>query len=47
MKPIDGKSSTHIDFDVENDEYLKFRVGDPVTISKYQKLFLQNSKLQR
>ena len=37
MKPIDGKSSTHVDFDVEDDEYPKFIVGDPVTISKYKK----------
>ena len=36
MKPVDVKSSTYIDFGVENnDKYLKFEVGDHVRISKY------------
>ena len=36
MKPVDVKSSTYIDFGVENnDKYPKFEVGDHVRISKY------------
>ena len=36
MKPVDVKSSTYIDFNVENnDKDLKFEVGNHVRISKY------------
>ena len=35
MKPIDVKSSTHINFEVENNyKGHKFKVGDHVRISK-------------
>ena len=40
MKPIDIKSSTYIDFAVENnDKGPKFKVGDNVRISKYKNIF--------
>ena len=40
MKPIDVKDNTYIDFGKEvNDNYPKFKVGDHVRISKYQKHF--------
>ena len=40
MKPVDLKSSTYIDFDVENnDEDPKFEVGDLLRISQYKNIF--------
>ena len=40
MKPLDGKSSTYIDFDKKNNkEDPKFKVGDHVAISKYKNIF--------
>ena len=40
MKPIDAQSNTYIDFDVENNNKdLKFKVGDQVTISKFENIF--------
>ena len=36
MKPVDVKSSTYIDFDVENNKDSKFEVSDYVRISKYK-----------
>ena len=40
MKPTDVKSSTYIDFRVENDNKdLKFNVGDHVRISKNKNIF--------
>ena len=40
LKLIAVKSSTYIDFDVENnDKDPKFEVGDHVRISKYQNIF--------
>ena len=40
MKPVDVKSSTYIDFGVENNEKdPKFQVGDHVKISKYKNIF--------
>ena len=40
MKPVDLKSSTYIDFDVDaNDKGTKFQVGDYVRISKYKNIF--------
>ena len=40
MKPIDVKSSTHIDSNKEiNDKDPKFKVGDIVKISKYKNIF--------
>ena len=40
MKPIDVKSSTHINLNKENNkEGPKFKVGDYVTISKYKNIF--------
>ena len=47
MKPVNVKSSTYIDFDIENnDKNPKFMVGDHVRISKYknilQKFAFQN-----
>ena len=40
MKPIDVKDNTYIDFGKEvNDNDLKFKVGDHVTISKYKNIF--------
>ena len=37
MKPVDVKSSTYIDFGIENnDKYPKFKFGDHVRISKYK-----------
>ena len=41
-KPIDIKTSTYVDFDVEiNNKDSKFKVGDPVKVSKYKNI-LQN-----
>ena len=38
--PLDVKSSTNIDFGIKNnDVHPKFKVGDHVTISKYEKHF--------
>ena len=40
MKPVNVKSSTYIDFGIENnDKDPKFRVGDHLRISKYKKGF--------
>ena len=40
MKPVDVKSSTHIDFDEKNNkEYTKFKVDDYVRILKYKNIF--------
>ena len=40
MKPVDVKSSTYIDFGIENNEKdPKFQVGDQVRISKYKNIF--------
>ena len=40
MKPVDVKSRTYIDFNVEkNDKDLKFEIGHHVRISKYQNIF--------
>ena len=40
MKPADVKSSTYIDFTVENDvKELKFETGDHVWISTYKNIF--------
>ena len=40
MKPIDVKSSTYIDFEVENNNKVhKFKVYDRVRISKYKNIF--------
>ena len=40
MKPVDLKSSTYIDFGVENnDKDPKIEVGDHVIISKYKNIF--------
>ena len=37
MKPVDVKSSTYVDFGIENNEKdPKFKVGDDVTIFKYK-----------
>ena len=49
IKPINVRSSTSIDFDVENnDKNPKCKVGGNVRISKYKKHFCENlnSKLQ-
>ena len=47
MKPTHVKWSTYNNFDVENnDEDLKFKVGDHVRIWKYKKLFLQKVTLK-
>ena len=44
-KPIDVKSSTYIDFGVENNyEDPKFRVGDHIRISKYKNDFAKKKK---
>ena len=40
LQPINIKSRTYIDFDVENnDKDLKFKIGDHVRISKYKNIF--------
>ena len=40
MKPVDGKSSTYVDFNKENNkEYLIFEVGNYVRVSKYENMF--------
>ena len=42
MKPFDIKSSTYIDFDVENnDKDPKFKVCDHVRISKYKNIYVK------
>ena len=42
MKPVDVKSSTHIDFGIEyNDEYPKPEVADHVRTSKYKLIFVK------
>ena len=39
-KPIEVKDNTYIDYIKEgNDKDPKFKVGDPVRISKYKKIF--------
>ena len=46
MKPIDVKSSTYIDFDVEyNIKNPKYEIGNHIAISKH-KIFLQMAKLE-
>ena len=43
IKPIDVKTSTYINFEVENnDKYTKFKVGDHVRISKYRNIFAKS-----
>ena len=43
MKTFDVKSSTYIDFNVENgDKDSKFEVGDHVRISKYKNIFAKD-----
>ena len=47
MKPIDVKSSTYIDFDVEyNIKNPKYEIGNHITISKHKIFFFKwlNSK---
>ena len=40
MKPVDVKSSTHIDSSKEiNDKDTKFKIGDIVRISNYKNIF--------
>ena len=40
MKPIDIKTSTYIDFEVEvNNKDSKFKFGNHVSISKYKNIF--------
>ena len=40
VKSIDVMSSTYIDFGIENnDKDHKFKVGDPVRISKHENIF--------
>ena len=40
MKPVDVKSSTFIDFGIENhDKDPKYKVGDHVRVSKYKNIF--------
>ena len=40
VKPADVKDNTYIDFNRElNDKDAKFKVGDPVRISKYKNIF--------
>ena len=40
MKPVDVKSNTYINSSKEiNDEYLKYKIGDIVRISKYKNIF--------
>ena len=39
MKPVEVKSSKYIDFNIENNnQYLKFKVGDHVRITKYKNI---------
>ena len=46
MKPIDVKSSTYIDFDIENiDKYPKLKDDDHVKISKYKNVFGKDQTL--
>ena len=46
MKPVDVKSSTYIDFDIENiDKYPKLKVDDHVKISKYKNVFGKDQTL--
>ena len=43
IKPIDVKTSTYINFEVENnDKDTKFKVGDHVRISKYRNIFAKS-----
>ena len=42
IKTIDAKSSTYVDFDVENnDKNPKFEAGDHVKISKYKNIYFK------
>ena len=44
MKPVDVKSNTYIDSSREiNDKGSKFKIGDFVRISKYQKKFAKSN----
>ena len=47
MKPTRVKTSTYIDFDVENDDDKdqKFKVGNHVRISKYKNIFSKGHTL--
>ena len=46
MKPVDVKSNTYIDFNKENNEEdLKFEVGNHVRISKYKNIFAKGYTL--
>ena len=46
MKPTDVKDNTYINTDKEtNDKDPKFKVGDPVRISKYKTIFAKDYKL--
>ena len=46
MKPVDVKSNTYFNFDMENnDKNPKFKVGDHVRISKYKKMFSKSFAL--
>ena len=46
MKPLNVKSSTYIDFNVEKiDENPQFKVGDHVRISKYKNIFTRGYTL--
>ena len=48
MKPIDVKDNTYIDFGKEvNDNDPKFKVGDPVSISKYKNIFTKGYTLRK
>ena len=47
MKPIDVKSNTNIDLDVEtNEKDPKFKVVDHVTISKFENIFARRHTQQ-
>ena len=39
VKPVDVKSSTHIDFDKKYNKDPKFKFGDHVRVSKYKNIF--------
>ena len=43
MKPIDVKENTYINTDKDtNDKNPKFKVGDPIRISKYKNIFAKS-----
>ena len=42
MKPVDAKSSTYIDFNIENsDKDPKFEVGDYLRVSRFKNIFTE------